>query len=164
MGESSPFAAKQDYSLLTFAEKHLKKPAPLQSSTGGNPLSLSGGTLKKVESTYSTLKAVGTLKRGLDRSKPRMGPQPDADNPVVMISHTLVPIRDSLLVSTPAPLARNAVKAFIDVMKYMGDFPVKKHRPLKYLQRFAQLGIDEPKIRDELYVQVLKQTYNNPNQ
>lgn len=78
-----------------------------------------------------------------------------------MIKHSVSPIKEPLLAYVPPNLAKQAVDCFLHAMKYMGDYPVKKYKPLKFVQRFAQTGLDEPKLRDELFTQLIKQTNGN---
>jgi hypothetical protein len=101
-----------------------------------------------------------------------------------------VPIREPLTKSLPEEFAKEATKIFTMIMKYMGDYPSKKGldsfklmqkvrqppqqpscllaacrashlRDLTALQ-ICQRGIDNPKLRDELYCQLIKQVSKNP--
>lgn len=88
---------------------------------------------------------------------------------VMAISKDIVfspaPIKAPLVSGLDSPLHKNAVTCFQVIMRFMDDFPEKgKQRPADLLRILFEEAIDHPQLRDEIYVQLMKQTNENPNQ
>uniref|UniRef100_A0A8C4M5A9 Myosin VIIA n=1 Tax=Equus asinus TaxID=9793 RepID=A0A8C4M5A9_EQUAS len=79
-------------------------------------------------------------------------------------SHTREPLKQALLkkILGSEELSQEACMAFIAVLKYMGDYPSKRMRSVNELtdQIFEGALKAEP-LKDEVYVQVLKQLTDN---
>ncbi|KAM9659199.1 unconventional myosin-VIIa [Trichechus inunguis] len=79
-------------------------------------------------------------------------------------SHTREPLKQALLkkILGSEELSQEACMAFIDMLKYMGDYPSKRTRSVNELtdQIFEGALKAEP-LKDEVYVQILKQLTDN---
>ncbi|XP_025122133.2 unconventional myosin-VIIa isoform X2 [Bubalus bubalis] len=79
-------------------------------------------------------------------------------------SHTREPLKQALLkkILGSEELSQEACMAFIAVLKYMGDYPSKRMRSVNELtdQIFEGAVKAEP-LKDEVYVQILKQLTDN---
>ncbi|XP_028823636.1 unconventional myosin-XVB isoform X2 [Denticeps clupeoides] len=82
-----------------------------------------------------------------------------------MVQHTTQPIRESLILYSDSELNELSVSCFMNIMQFMGDQPLKKHQSEGDCASFIlQLGKEKEFLRDEIYVQVIKQITQNPQQ
>ena len=75
------------------------------------------------------------------------------------------PIPTSLLKLSGDHVSR-AVKMFSGILKYMGETGEKLDDAGKFeiAQKLLHQGLKRPELKDELFMQLLKQTRGNPNQ
>lgn len=69
------------------------------------------------------------------------------------------PINNSLLILDPV-FEKMALEAFVIILKYIGDYSTTKST-FQLALEFLELGLQNPVIRDELYVQLCKQATLN---
>lgn len=74
------------------------------------------------------------------------------------------PIPTSLLKMSGDHMSR-AVKMFSGLLKYTGDAGEQLTTPqqLEIAQKLLHQGLKRPELKDELYMQLIKQTRGNPN-
>eukprot|EP00878_Enallax_costatus_P030168 GHUV01032825.1.p1 GENE.GHUV01032825.1~~GHUV01032825.1.p1 ORF type:complete len:1266 (+),score=433.04 GHUV01032825.1:2206-6003(+) len=76
------------------------------------------------------------------------------------------PIPTSLLRLAPEHAAR-AVKMFAGILRYCGDAPgsdsINQAQAIETAQKLLHQGLKRPELRDELYMQLVKQTRGNPS-
>lgn len=78
-----------------------------------------------------------------------------------MLRYQAEPIHTSLTAIADKPLRRTAVKVFRQVQAFMGDRPVAK--PAAIAQDIMQECLTSPELRDETYLQIIKQLRDNPS-
>ncbi len=73
------------------------------------------------------------------------------------------PIPTSLLKLTGEHVSR-AVKMFAGILKYQGDTgeQIDAAQRIEIAQKLLHQGLKRPELKDELYMQLLKQTRGNP--
>lgn len=166
MSDRNSARLSRRYEMTEFAQSNFKAVAPT-----------SAGMLKNSRTDLLS-NSIGTLRRGMMGSRSKLTtepPAPGAPAPSVSaststpelsvpsVTFTDVPIREPLTKSLPEEFAKEATKIFTMIMKYMGDYPSKKGLDsFKLMQKICQRGIDNPKLRDELYCQLIKQVSKNP--
>src|SRR5690349_21595614 len=74
-----------------------------------------------------------------------------------LMSFSKEPIKDSLIRLAPET-SKQAKEMFVDIMRYMGDYPAKKKKVFEIGRRIIQRGLDNRELRDEVYCQIIKQT------
>lgn len=81
-----------------------------------------------------------------------------------LLHYTNEPIPTSLLKMTGEHVSR-AVKMFSGILKYQGDTnePVDGPQRIEIAQKLLHQGLKRPELKDELYMQLLKQTRGNPS-
>lgn len=74
------------------------------------------------------------------------------------------PIPTSLLKMSPDHMGR-ATKMFAGMLKYMGEAgdTAEPAVGIEIAQKLLHQGLKRPELKDELYMQLLKQTRGNPN-
>lgn len=75
------------------------------------------------------------------------------------------PIPTSLLKMSGEHVSR-AVKMFSGILKYQGDTgeAIDQAQRIELAQKLLHQGLKRPELKDELYMQLLKQTRGNPSQ
>ena len=89
----------------------------------------------------------------------RYGVSESADAGMLRWQHE--PLHTSLLLHADAEVRRLSVKAFRDVLAFMGDRPLS--RPIGLAAELLELGAATPELRDEIFLQVAKQLSGNPS-
>eukprot|EP01087_Luapelamoeba_hula_P003889 TRINITY_DN1376_c1_g1_i3.p1 TRINITY_DN1376_c1_g1~~TRINITY_DN1376_c1_g1_i3.p1 ORF type:complete len:1143 (-),score=188.42 TRINITY_DN1376_c1_g1_i3:1037-4465(-) len=79
-----------------------------------------------------------------------------------LLSWTKDSLPTPLLKHSSSKIDKEALQAFHLVQMYMGDAPSKKSRD-KLAWRLLQYGFNHTELRDELYLQISKQTTHNPH-
>jgi len=82
---------------------------------------------------------------------------------VILIIGSQDPIQKPMLVLNDKALKKEACELFKLVQVYMGDRKTKPGSTLfSVALEICQLGYTKPGLRDELYIQVCRQTTENP--
>mmetsp|Transcript_31673 Transcript_31673/g.50588 ORF Transcript_31673/g.50588 Transcript_31673/m.50588 type:complete len:429 (-) Transcript_31673:34-1320(-) len=106
----------------------------------------------------------------LEYFKPLKTPQEFAANTGViasglqatMLSHSTTPIPSSLTRMDSTPAGSLAVKIFRALLGYMGDRQYSY--PVTLAHEILQVGLAVPELRDEIFLQMMKQLTDNPVQ
>ncbi|KRX63936.1 Unconventional myosin-XV [Trichinella sp. T9] len=108
---------------------------------------------QKYESTQNS--TLTTLKR---KSKKEWTWKDVAD----LVKFTKSPIQNPLLKLDKGDVGKLAVDCFLNLMMYMGDYPLKKdNNYLDCVYKIMAACREHPILRDEVYCQVIKQITNN---
>jgi len=83
-------------------------------------------------------------------------------NKEAMLKHCRNEIREALT-TVPAPLDREAVQNFRNILGWMGDRPLPESQRLGYAQDIVQVAQVNGALADETFVQVMKQLAQNPS-
>jgi len=78
-----------------------------------------------------------------------------------MLSHSNVPIPSSLAALPSTPANSLALKIFRALLGYMGDRQYSY--PISLAQEILQVGLAVPELRDEIFLQIMKQLNENPS-
>jgi hypothetical protein len=78
------------------------------------------------------------------------------------------PIPNAMIKTTKAAHSKEAVAQFKNILRYMGDAPASStskvsRSQMYYAQQLIEKAVNMPELRDEIYVQLCKQTNDNPN-
>jgi hypothetical protein len=78
------------------------------------------------------------------------------------------PIPNAMIKTTKAAHSKEAVAQFKNILRYMGDAPASSTSKVSrsqmwYAQQLIEKAVNMPELRDEIYVQLCKQTNDNPN-
>ncbi|KAA8584875.1 hypothetical protein FQN60_003569, partial [Etheostoma spectabile] len=82
-------------------------------------------------------------------------------DPVDMVKFSKSPIQESLIDFSDSGMNRVAADIFLDIMKFMGDFPLKGQTEQDLVTSILKLSGDHGLIKDEAYCQVMKQVTAN---
>ncbi|XP_028454926.1 unconventional myosin-XV [Perca flavescens] len=82
-------------------------------------------------------------------------------DPVDMVKFSKSPIQESLIDFSDSGMNRVAADIFLDIMKFMGDFPLKGQTEQDLVTSLLKLSGDHGLIKDEAYCQVMKQVTAN---
>jgi hypothetical protein len=138
--EAPPVVTEENvpaYPWVEYGDKHFRKP---------NQMPKKAGTLKALKASIE-----GTLRRRGGTSVPTFND---------LIGYQRTPLQCSLL-NLEEHLSKQAVDAFAWVLAYMHP-PEKEKKPtdpLLYATGILRLGVTMPALRDELYCQLVKQTF-----
>ena len=72
------------------------------------------------------------------------------------------PIQESLHILEGKELHSKAVAAFLNVMKYMTDYPTRSSNLAPFAQEITKRMLGYEALRDEIFLQICKQVSNNP--
>ncbi|XP_068704201.1 rho GTPase-activating protein 39-like isoform X1 [Montipora foliosa] len=78
-----------------------------------------------------------------------------------MLSWSKVPIKKPLILIQDRQLKKDAIDTFKVILGYMGDRAVKAKTPEKLALELTTKGWNTPVLRDEIYLQLCKQTTDN---
>jgi hypothetical protein len=141
------------------------RPGGAASGGGSAGAASAAGTIGSiVPPPHSRLRRQFELSR-LPRLKPahmfsrRYGVSESADSGMLRWQHE--PLHTSLLLHNDAEVRRLAVKAFRDILAFMGDRPLS--RPIGLAAELLELGQATPELRDEVFLQLCKQLTGNPS-
>jgi hypothetical protein len=82
-----------------------------------------------------------------------------------LASFSQEPLKEPLLASIEqSKHKKEAAKIFLEVMKFMGDFPDARKSQAALAQSILQRLIDFPELRDEAYCYLIKQTTRHPKE
>ncbi|KAI3645648.1 hypothetical protein MP228_008576 [Amoeboaphelidium protococcarum] len=124
---------EEDKSLRAFAEKFFNQ----HSQTGGN---------STIAATFSKKKAAGKI---LDIS--------------AMLSYTKHPLPSSIINIKKPVIVNFAIDCFKHLNKYL-DFGLKKgEESIAIVRKMIEFGLGNPELRDELYIQVIRQITPSPD-
>lgn len=78
------------------------------------------------------------------------------------------PIPNAMIKTNKASHSKEAVAQFKNILRYMGDAPASTtakvaRSQMYYAQQLIEKAVNMPELRDEIYVQLCKQTNDNPN-
>ncbi|KAJ6240026.1 rho gtpase activation protein [Anaeramoeba flamelloides] len=79
------------------------------------------------------------------------------------MEHQLAPIETSLINFQNSTYSEMAVEVFKNLMIYMGEIVTKEKSDILAISDIIKMGLKTPELRDEIYVQAVKQTTKNPN-
>ncbi|GBF96810.1 hypothetical protein Rsub_09666 [Raphidocelis subcapitata] len=151
-----------------FKIKMLSKPAPQQSPIGGEGYISSGPAGVVTPSAGSCAGASGT--GASPRTPPIAAAGAAAAGSHLLSADDLLtwsnePIPTSLLKLAPENASR-AVKMHAHIQRYCGDDGREARLPqaaaVEVVQKLLHQGLKRPELRDELYVQLVRQTRGNP--
>ncbi|CAM9308649.1 unnamed protein product [Lampetra fluviatilis] len=82
-------------------------------------------------------------------------------DPSEMVKYTKSPIQESLIHSQDPKFNKLAVEAFLAVMKFMGDYPLKGQGEVDSVFSLLKFSENQPEMRDEIYCHIVKQITSN---